>query len=224
MNPRLAVITIGQAPRKDVLPILQQFFSEADLLHVGVLDELSAAEIQALAPDTLEEGLLTSKLRDDTSVRLSKEKLLPLLQEQIFQVEEQGCELIFLLCTGTFPELCTKNSFLIEPDKLLTALLEQLHEGDFKLGVLMPLADQQQEILPKYENIREVVCTHLSPYENHTPEKIQRVVAFFEQEQCDLILLDCMGYSLDLKETIVQATQTKTIVSSQLISALLAQF
>ncbi len=218
---RLAVITIGQAPRVDVLPIIYQFFAPEEVVHVGVLDELSAAEIHALAPTTAK-GLLTSRLKDGTAVYLSKEKIYPLLNEKIQFAEQQGCDLIYLLCTGSFTGLKTTTSLLIEPDKVLGSFLQQINSGDYKLGVLLPLADQKAEIAVKYQEIRAVVYTALSPYEKQTEAKVAKAAQFFKAENCDLILLDCMGYSKELKQRLLQKTGIKTLISNEMISAMLA--
>lgn len=222
MKKEIGIITIGQAPRTDILPIVHEYIDPKVIHHVGVLDGLSAKEIESLAPAADEEEMLTSILKDGHSVLLSQPKILPLLKEKIVAAEEKGCGFIWLLCTGSFPELKTKKSFLIEPDQVISELLKVLNQGAFKLGVLLPEIQQRVYVASKYEGIEEVVYTNLSPYEFHTQDKLNATIDFFRKEQCDLIILDCMGYQPKLKKLLQEATQTKIILPNQLISCMLA--
>lgn len=71
---KLGMITIGQAPRTDVAPIVEKYVNKAELVQVGVLDGMSKDYIQTnLYP---EEGdyVLTSRLVTNESVVMSREK------------------------------------------------------------------------------------------------------------------------------------------------------
>ncbi|MBP2099373.1 AroM family protein [Enterococcus rivorum] len=222
MKKNIGIITIGQSPRTDILPIIHEYIDPKVIYHVGVLDGLSSEKIESLAPEVDEKQMLTSLLKNGHSVLLSQQKILPLLKKKIIEAEEQGCKFIWLLCTGSFPELKTEKSFLIEPDQVISELLKVFNQGEFKLGVLLPKMEQQIYVAPKYQGIRAVVYTNLSPYELHTQDKLNATIDFFRKEQCDLIILDCMGYQPKLKKLLQEATQTKVILPNQLISSMLA--
>jgi len=127
---RLGMITIGQAPRKDVAPILERYLEgRAELVQVGVLDGFSKAHIEAnLAPEP-GDYVLTSRLATGESVVMSREKIQPILQRKIHELEERGIRQILLLCTGVFTGLKTNTAHLIEPDLILPPTVKAMAGG-----------------------------------------------------------------------------------------------
>ena len=47
---KIGLITIGQSPRVDVVPEMVQILGDVDIIECGALDNLTAEEIQKLAP------------------------------------------------------------------------------------------------------------------------------------------------------------------------------
>lgn len=88
---RLGLITIGQSPRQDIvqdmLPILG---SSHELLQRGALDNLTATQLQNLAPNPGEQ-VLVSSLQDGTSVVMAETKVVNLLQDCIQELEKKRC-------------------------------------------------------------------------------------------------------------------------------------
>ena len=80
MNRKIGAITIGQSPRNDLIPEIEEYFMGAEVLQAGALDGLSKEEIQALLP---EEGdtVLVSRLRDKSWAVMGERKIVPLLQK-----------------------------------------------------------------------------------------------------------------------------------------------
>ena len=72
----LGTLTIGQAPRPDVVPIIDRYIaSRVRRIHRGVLDGLSHAEIKArYRPDPGEPALVT-RLQDGSTVELSRARM-----------------------------------------------------------------------------------------------------------------------------------------------------
>ena len=78
--PRVGLITIGQAPRDDVVPeMLAQLGFEVEAIQLGAIDGLSLEEVRELAPRG-DEPWAVSRLRDGTEVRLAKRELDPRMQ------------------------------------------------------------------------------------------------------------------------------------------------
>ena len=69
----LGTLTIGQAPRPDVVPIIDRYVSaEVRRIHRGVLDGLSHAEIAARYKPEGGEPELVTRLQDGTEITLSR--------------------------------------------------------------------------------------------------------------------------------------------------------
>src|SRR3546814_2978658 len=72
--PRIAFVTIGQAPRVDLTPeILDRIDAPIDAAEFGALDDLSAAEVAAMAPRPGEASLCT-RMRDGSEVVIGKDR------------------------------------------------------------------------------------------------------------------------------------------------------
>src|SRR3546814_6310651 len=91
--PRIAFVTIGQAPRVDLTPeILDRIDAPIDAAEFGALDDLSAAEVAAMAPRPGEASLCT-RMRDGSEVVIGKQQTRDKLQRS----EEHTSELQSLM-------------------------------------------------------------------------------------------------------------------------------
>ena len=123
----LGTLTIGQAPRSDIVPILEAHLPPGTAcLHLGALDGLSKPEIAARFTPRSGEAVLTTRLLDGSSVVLGKPAVRDMLQAKLAILEAKGCDLIALLCTGEFADLNCRRARLIEPDRLVPPVVAVL--------------------------------------------------------------------------------------------------
>ena len=81
MKPTIGLVTIGQSPRVDLTPDLEDLWqSRYTILERGALDDLTPEAIAQLAP-TAGETVLVSRLREGGCARMAEERLIPLVQE-----------------------------------------------------------------------------------------------------------------------------------------------
>src|SRR2546428_10563484 len=135
----LGTLTIGQAPRPDITPILEQHLSaQTTCIHAGLLDGLTRDHIeQVYAPEPGEATLITRML-DGSSVIVSKPKVLGLMNLKIASLQAQGCKFILLLCTGAFEGLLCEGAWLIEPDLIVPPPVAAM-AGKRQVGIVVPL-------------------------------------------------------------------------------------
>jgi hypothetical protein len=115
----LGTLTIGQAPRPDVTPILDRYVpTSVKRIHRGLLDGLSRDEIAGAYAAKAGEAVLVTRLSDGSSVQLSAQKVHSALQGRLDALEADGCNIVLLLCTGAFGGLHLKRGFLLEPDRI----------------------------------------------------------------------------------------------------------
>src|SRR2546422_953146 len=78
MKPRVGMVTIGQAPRVDVVPAMADVLGpDVEIIERGALDGLGGDEIAQLAPESDDEVLVT-RLTDGSSVFVGKRGVTPL--------------------------------------------------------------------------------------------------------------------------------------------------
>ncbi|EOR24000.1 hypothetical protein A499_09749 [Niallia nealsonii AAU1] len=218
---KLGMITIGQAPRIDVAPILEKYINKAELVQVGVLDGMSKDYIETnLYPDQ-GDYVLTSRLVTNESVVMSREKIKPILQEKIYYLEDMGITQILLLCTGVFPGLQTKKSYLIEPDHIIPPTINAL-VGSRRLGVIVPLKEQIKTSFPKYAPLGlNPIFSVASPY-NMSIENFKNAAQELKKE-ADIILLDCMGYTENAREIVTEIADKPVILSNAIMAKLVSE-
>ncbi|QWU16512.1 protein AroM [Paenibacillus sophorae] len=218
----LGMITIGQAPRNDVAPyLLRQLEGRARLIQAGVLDGWSEEEIKAKLAPGPGDYALTSRLADGGAAVVARDKVLPILQGKIDAMEVEGIRQILLLCTGVFPGLRTRSSFLIEPDRILTPAVAAL-VGGRRLGVICPLEEQADSLMDKFaEYGLRPVFAEASPYTGEEEDFGRAAGAL--QGRADVLLLDCMGYTERHRESIARASGLPVILSNTLMSKLVSE-
>ncbi|MCS7462228.1 AroM family protein [Paenibacillus doosanensis] len=219
---KLGMITIGQAPRTDVAPIIEKYLEgRAELVQVGVLDGMTKAYIEEnLFP---EEGdyVLTSRLTTGDSVVMSRKKIQPILQNKINELEQSGIRQILLLCTGVFPGLTTATSYLIEPDHIIPPTVKAM-VGSRRLGVIVPLIEQKENLKPKYSPLGlDPLFSVASPYINNLDNFRQAATEL--KDTVDIIVLDCMGYTEEARELVAKTSGLPVVLSNAIMAKLVSE-
>ncbi|MBO1265144.1 AroM family protein [Proteiniclasticum sp. SCR006] len=218
---KIGAITVGQSPRTDVTPDLYPILGEkVEILEKGALDGLTDEEIQAFQP---EEGdyVLVSRLRDGRSVTFAEKHILSRIQTQITSLQEEGVELILFLCSGNFPVAFQASIPLLFPKELLGALVP-LFTVKSHITVLVP---SELQILQASERWRKLVdkvdVISASPYKGI--EEIHRVKEQVKASRGDLIVLDCIGYTQEMKEYLGATVRKKVILPRTLAARIITE-
>lgn len=215
--PRIAFVTIGQSPRVDLTPeILARVGADIEAVEFGALDELSAAEVQAMAPREGEASLCT-RMRDGSEVVIGKNQTRDRLQKLFDRLDTEGYQAITLLCTGHFEDLGSKT-LLIESQRVVDATVDALSLGCQNLGVLVPLERQVNEIHVQSDARRKVTATHYSPYSGN-----RLAAAAQELAGCDLVVMHCMGYSEDMRTRLAEATRKPVLLARRIVAGAVQQ-
>ncbi|MCC6945035.1 MAG: AroM family protein, partial [Thermomicrobiales bacterium] len=87
--------TIGESPRDDIVPGMMEIFPDGiTSAQRGCLDGLTRPEIDALAPEGSEVGIITL-LKSGDSVLLSHSKILPIMQRKVDElVRDEQAEVV----------------------------------------------------------------------------------------------------------------------------------
>ena len=110
----LGTVTIGQAPRPDVVPIIDRYVApQVRRIDRGVLDGLSRAQIDSRYKPEPGEPVPVTRLQDGCAVELSRARMRGGVQDRVAMLENDGCDVILLLCTGMFEGLECRRAWLI---------------------------------------------------------------------------------------------------------------
>ena len=142
--------------------------------------------------------------------------ILPRLQRCIETLEDQGAQLILFLCTGDFPPVFHSKVPLIFPCKVLNGLVPALASRG-KIAVVTPTQQQVAQSEKKWrEYVAEMTALPASPY--GPPEELEQAARQAAELDVDLVVMDCIGYTVEMKEHF-QAVSGKPVVLSRTLAA-----
>lgn len=220
---KLGTLTIGQAPRADITPILDAVIgNDVPRLHAGVLDGLSRDEIIRDFGPRPGEALLVTKLLDGSSVTIARASTEAAAQAKLDALEAQGCSTILMLCTGHFATLSCRTARLVEPDRILPATVAALIQGA-RLGIVVPILEQIASEAGKWRPLgQEPLYAAASPYAAPGPE-LGEAARDLATRGAQILLLDCMGFVEAHRRHATEATGLPVILSNSLIAKLVSE-
>jgi len=218
--PKIGLVTIGQSPRTDILPdMLMILGHQYDVVETGALDDYTTEEIKNLRIGPRAHVLVT-RMRDGTEVKVTKDFIVPLIQDRIEQLEDEGVKVILLLCTGRFPEFKSK-SLIVTPSEIVRGVINaSIRKG--RLGVIYPAMEQIAKAEEEWgKEGLEVYADAVSPYGGEGGFK--SLAERLSNKKLDLILLNCMGFNYRMKQIILETTGVPTIQSNALVARVLKE-
>ncbi|AIQ48284.1 AroM protein [Paenibacillus sp. FSL R7-0273] len=218
---QIGLITIGQAPRSDVAPIIEQYLKgQAELVQAGVLDGYTAEQVGKLFSPQAGEYVLTTRMADGSAAVISRERIVSVLQGKIDAMEGAGITTILLACTGVFPGLHAARAHLIEPDRIIPPVVRAMLGGR-RLGLIGPLPEQEESMRVKFAaSGGSIPFAAASPYTG--TEKDFRAAAERLRGEADVIVLDCMGYVEQHRQWAASAG-VPAVLSNALMGKLIAE-
>ena len=218
---KIGAITVGQAPRVDVTAdILELLGPQVELIERGCLDGLTRSEIEAFAPED-GDRVLVSRLADGSSVTFAERHILGRLQRAITELESLGVNAIMMFCTETFPAELTASVPLIFPNELLQAVVPLLTRRSSIVAVTpSPLQiDQNRERWIRF--VRHCRSVAASPYESWSD--VAAMAKALRDAEEDLIVLDCIGFTRQMKELFIRETGKPVVLPRTLLARVAAE-
>ena len=219
---RVGLITVGQAPRSDVVPDMAEILgTDIDIVEGGALDGLTREQIARLAPEGDDEIIVT-RMADASSVFVGKSKMIPLVEARIAALEAQGVTLNVLLCTGEFPKLAAKRP-LLEPQQLLLGLLRAMTFPG-RLGVLTPSERHVPQTAERWRRSGfDAVVAPLSPYEEDDAAAVRRASDTLRAGGAGLVVMDCIGFRRKTRDEVAHLVGAPALVANLLVARVAAE-
>lgn len=218
---KIGAITIGQSPRVDLMPDMEKIFMDSiEVIQMGGLDGLTKEEIETFTPQGPDDHVLVSRLRDGSSVTFGESHVLPRMQECIYKLEEQDISLILFLCTGEFPDDFQSSVPLIFPERILTSVVPAAMP-ECRLAVFTPAAEQTVQVTNKWlrASAKSVQMIPVSPYNGLEP--VLKAAEDIRPDEIDMIVMDCIGYTVEMKEKIHAMTGKPVVLPRTLVARMI---
>ena len=216
----LGTITIGQSPRVDLIPEMRGILGDdVEIIEAGALDGLTLEEVKRMYPEPGDYVLVT-RMRDGTAVKIAEKHILPRIQEKLDELVGRGAELISLVCTGEFPPFACER-LVVKPQRLLFNVVSAIAGGS-RLGVLLPDADQIPQGGDRWAAAAAGVRIEAaSPYGE--VEDLDRAAHNLNEWGAEIIVMDCFGYTLAMKDTVKGITGAPVILARSILARVLAE-
>lgn len=217
LSTTIAMVTIGQAPRSDLVPEMTRDLPATVRIHeVGALDAMSATEIAALHPAPGEARLVT-RLADGSEAIVSRAWMNERLKQVFSKLDDEGFDLIVLLCTGWFEGLHSRTPF-IEAQRVVDSMTLTLTEAAKTIGVIVPDPAQAAEFHAIGRNDQTVRFGHASPYSDQAFDAAAASLA-----GSDVIVMHCMGYTESMRERVRARSGKPVLLARRMLGAAIAQ-
>ena len=189
--PSLGLVTIGQAPRPDLMTDIRAMIGDGPIVfEAGALDAVGAAELPGLAAVPGEVSLI-SRLRNGSTVEISRERAIPLLQDALTRVADAGARIFAILCTSEFPTFQAPGPILL-PNILLANAIHDIG-GVRRVGLMPPLESQVTEVAARWRKLGyEPTVEAATPY--GPDAAILGAAERLRRHQVDVVIPDCQGY------------------------------
>lgn len=210
---RIAFITIGQAPRDDVVPEILGMIERPLLCdQFGALDNASAEEIARHAPAPGEESLYT-RLASGDHVIVSSSFVEGRLDEVVRRTDDAGYDLIAIITTGVFRPFGARTP-LINGQHVVDAWIESLVMDDSRIGIIYPLKRQIAE-----RDLRGHATTIRNPRaQASSGESRSLEEAAAQLKGCDLVLMHSVGYTEAMAQQVAGLTMAPVVTARRVIA------
>lgn len=208
-------VTIGQSPRPDIMEEFERVLPGVRLAQRGALDDLTDAEIAALAPLPGDE-VLVSRLQSGRPVRLAHRQIDGRVQVCLDRFAAEGVGLAVLLCTGEFPALAF-GGVLLRPHRVLPHVVAAVCDGlpadaPVRLGVMVPDEAQIRQGESRWNDRAAVTVVAASPY-GDSPT-LARAARTLEAAGVSLVVMDCIGYTREMQRTVARAAGVPAVFAT----------
>ncbi len=221
---RIGMVTVGQSPRDDLVPAMEQIFSRrVQVLQAGALDGLSSEEIRELCPLEGEVGIV-ARLRDGTHTLLSHAKILPRVQRCLDRVRADGAELVVILCGADWSAL-RSDALIVNPGRVFPAIVSALAAGQ-KVGVIKPSLGQIEAARNQFaQHGIDAVVTAASPYTG--PRRlidVRKAAEVLRDAGVDLVWMTCVGMDEPMRAIVGEVTGKPVILARSILARVIDEF
>jgi protein AroM len=209
----IGAVTIGQTPRDDVVPLIEDALGDRfEILQAGALDGLREEEIQTQF-EASSGALLVTRLSSGTEVRIKESFVSPRLRECVQSLQDRS-DIILFLCTGDFPEMKSSRP-IISPGPLLRSVVRSFSVES--VGVITPVVEQEDRQRARWGGLaHRLILDHASPY--GTPEALEAAAERISRAGVDVVAMDCIGYTQQMKRVVGAKVGRPVITASSLLA------
>lgn len=210
---RVAVVTMGHAPRPDVMREIAPLLGEVDIEEFGALDNDSDTLIASMAPRGDELSYLT-RLRDGRHVIVEAGFVTSRTEALVAALDDRNYDLLILAMTGMRARLATRTP-LIHGQDTLDAWISALVASNSRIGIIFPLASQQSAASESDYGtmLKSSLASIAGSQGSDLTQAIDRVSG------ADLIVMNSVGYTGAMARQVAHTSGKPVVTACRIIGS-----
>ncbi len=217
----IGCLTIGQSPRPDILDELSSLLpSNCHLMELGALDNLNSTKLQKVAPAG-DDAFYVTLLRNGTEVSISQLMLEGLLQRGLAELQRRGAHLAILLCTGELPPMASGIPYF-RGGEIIKERVKREYRGK-RIAVVVPDPGQAANMSQRWNNLGVNHDIYDCPPYFET-EQSRKLCAKLRKNDADFIVLDCIGFTLEMEKCFRQQTGKHVLLPRTIIGKYITNY
>lgn len=222
MKATLAILTIGEVPVSEVLPLITEHVSEQQIAHLSLLGKMSREEVMEDYAVDEGEDLLATLLSDGKLAHVSRQKIERALQGVIEVLDNQGYDVILLMSTAPITGLVARNAILLEPMRIIPPLVASIVDGH-QVGIIVPIEVLMDNQEAKWHVLEKVPLYALAnPFWDSEAVLIAAGRELMERG-ADVLILDCLGFHQHHRDLLQKALDIPVLLSNVLMARLASE-
>lgn len=221
MNTSLAILSVGDVPVDEIMPLLTEHIPAQQITHLNVPGSLSLDCLTHSYGADGEEAALLVRLADDSVVRVSPHKIEQALQAVVDMLEAQSCELIMVLGDADFSGLHTRSAILLLPDRIVPPLVASIVEGH-QVGILLSAPEQLTLQQQKWQGL-ETPPIYGPDAPLYDDAALVSAGGELKTRGADVLVLDCLGFHQRHRDVLQKALEIPVLLSHMLVARLASE-
>lgn len=212
--PRVAVVTLGQTPRIDVVPELCELTGRPmEAVEFGVLDGVGPDVLARISPGPGEPALLT-RMRDGSDIVMSIDWTSDRMQEIYSEIAGLDIDLVVLMSSllGAVPAPAQTTIFC---DRVVVRTIETFTDAGLRVGILLSLDSQGDMVVRDRTRRPEMVRAAIARPGDHSA----LAAAIDELDDCDVLILHSVTYSEDERRKAAARSGKPVVMARRLVAS-----
>jgi protein AroM len=221
---KIGAITVGQSPRPDITCDVINVLGEGfEVVEAGVWDGVTKEEIEKKYGPEEGKDVLPTRLSDGSNVSYAEYHSFPRIQKCVEMLEAQGVSLIYMYCLSSFPKMNNKVP-LIYPREITLGVVKALLVNSSMIELMPDKNISEQQIRFWGPHVNDLQLLVANPHGKNIWNELDEVAEFANHGKADLILMDCMGYSLEHLRYLKAKTDKRVLLPRTVVAGIIREF
>lgn len=223
MKDKICDIEMGNSPRPDIITDLKLLLNDNKIQfsEIGILDELSDAELSMVLTPNLNEKTIITKNKQNITCYIKKEEAEKLIKNLMDNLPLNRYDKIIIACDEEYINILGGREDIIVPIELIKAYL-QLNKVQIKNSIVFPTKSQAE--FEKYEWNRLLSNPEFFVCDPFSDQSFSVTTELLKKSKPGRVILNCFGFTVDQKQKLEEELNIPIILPRELVARHINQY